>query len=1263
MPRYTLPYIKRNWLALFLLLLCFSVSSLLAQEIGPDSLIKEAPFSTYTKEQLKDSLSQAREYMRKSGYKGDKLKKSREKGVKLARLVTTEAEGMKDTSLWVKGLQVLEDYERKKETRDSVRVLGAELVVLHGLQLEEVPREEDSFYEKNISTYLTYYPDSTAKLTFEEILKLEKDSSLQFHPNDRFIDNPWSSLFVKSFAPEHIYWGKIIVRGHPEEDIEALFTVSNATVNWSKVDIYAEMDDGTFDHQIVGDKVHPEEKRMKQFRNYFKVFIPKRTKKDIYVRLDASRPGSRSNGLAMYMFNEKRMLKGRANSRFKRGIFFGIILIQTFYFLLMAFSTRETTYFYYVLYIFGLLMYVSNILFYGDILPTYSEYKEIIIMVAYLLIGIGIIKFSEAFLNLEYYLPRWRNMPEYFLCFYIPVILLLIGLLVAKISLDDWVNTSWYRFWVIIGVAALGLSVLIGSILILIWSFSLVKKYKPVRFFIIATAFFLIGILIPVMGPFFAPAAFSKNTSLFFFSTELGIVLQLSFFALGVGAKVNLLKEEKTETLAKSLRVQEEANDKLRQADKLKDEFLANTSHELRTPLNGIIGISESLLDGVAGELNTSAKENLSLVAASGKRLSSLVNDILDFSKLKNFEIELQNKILDVKSLVEVVLRISESTLQGKQIELINDMPEDLPLVWADENRLQQVLFNLVGNAIKFTSEGQVRIFAKPEGEFLTISVEDTGMGIPKERQERVFLSFEQGDGSVSRSFGGTGLGLSITKQLVELHGGHISLESEEGEGATFTFTIPLSTQQDISPQQITEAHAELLDKVEMSGIMPQTISPAIPSDAPAPLAMPKEGLDFNKNEEVFRILIVDDEPINQQVLKNYLSREQFLVVTAMNGEEALQAIEREADFDLVLLDVMMPRMSGFEVCQKLRERYLPAELPIIMITAKNQVNDLVHGLSYGANDYLTKPVSRQELLARIKTHLNLRHINTAYGKFVPREFLTSLGHDSILDARLGDGVEKEFTVFFSDIRSYTTISEQMTPKENFDFLNAYLGRVGPIIKKKYGFVNQYFGDGIMALFPRKAADAVQAAISIQKTLDSYNEERLAKNRIPVHVGIGLHTGPLMMGIIGDSMRMDAAVVSDTVNTASRMEGLTKHYHSRIIISEDTFKGLEEPQKIHHRFLGKVVVKGRKGVLGIYDVFEGDREEIAVQKMDSLSVFEQAVDAYYEKNFKEAMQAFQEVLGIFPTDQNAKNYLQKIEQLSADNLPETWDGVERFVSK
>ncbi|MEM7509929.1 MAG: response regulator [Bacteroidota bacterium] len=1247
-------------------IICFwsSYTGLWAQEAAADSTQKDSVLvSTYSYEEVKDSLRKVQQLIKNRGNESKELKASREKGVMLARWATKEAERLKDTTLWMEGLEVLSQYEKSGEVRDSVNELKFELVVRTGLQLKEIPKSEGSFYSKNVSDFLSFYEDSTAQLSFDEIRKRERDSLISFVPNDQYEDNPWPTLFKNSLDTEHIFWGKVIIRGHEEEDLEVMLSLENAVVNWAKVDVYAETTEGNYDHQIVGDKVLPEDKRISSFRNYFKVLIPRQTKRQLYFRMDATEPGTRANGFVLRMFNEKRVLQERAEQRFGRGIFLGIILIQAFYFLLMAFSTRETSYYYYVLYILGLLLYVSGSLFYNELFPLYTHYNQVVVLVAYLLIGIGIIKFSEAFLNLEYFLPKWRNMPEYFLLGYGSVLTLLIGLSIAKVYLDDWVNSSWYTFWVILGIAGLFLSILIGSILILMWSFSLVKKYKPVRYFIIAICFFLVGIMAPMIGPFVASTAFARDPGLFFFSTEIGIVLQLSFFALGVGSKVNLLKEEKTETLANSLKVQEEANDKLRQADKLKDEFLANTSHELRTPLNGIIGISESLLDGVAGDLNDSAKENLSLVAASGKRLSSLVNDILDFSKLKNFEIELQNKVLDIRSLVEVVLRISETTLHGKEVELVNDIPNDIPLVWADENRLQQILFNLVGNAIKFTSNGSVIVSTKDLKSHLAISVEDTGIGIPQERQDRVFLSFEQGDGSVSRSFGGTGLGLSITKQLVELHGGEISLQSEEGKGSTFTFTIPVSTDQDMNPEMATNASEELLNKVEMSKIMPPSTAPEKLAETVAPIISQKDGIGFNPGEEVFRILIVDDEPINQQVLKNYLSMEQFLVVTAMNGEEALRAIEIEAAFDLVLLDVMMPRMSGFEVCQRLRERYLPAELPIIMITAKNQVNDLVHGLSYGANDYLTKPVSRQELLARIKTHLNLRHINTAYGKFVPREFLTSLGHESILDARLGDGVEKEFTVFFSDIRSYTTLSEQMTPKENFDFLNAYLGRVGPIIKKKYGFVNQYFGDGIMALFPRKSSDAVHTAISIQKTLDKYNEDRLAKNRIPVYVGIGLHTGPLMMGIIGDSMRMDAAVVSDTVNTASRMEGLTKHYHSRIIISEDTYKGMEDKQSVNCRFLGNVIVKGRKGVLGIYDVFDGDREDIAQQKKESLKTFEKAVEAYYLRNFKEAKEAFQEVLGIFPTDQNSINYIRKIDDLLKNPLPDDWDGVERFVSK
>ena len=147
---------------------------------------------------------------------------------------------------------------------------------------------------------------------------------------------------------------------------------------------------------------------------------------------------------------------------------------------------------------------------------------------------------------------------------------------------------------------------------------------------------------------------------------------------------------------------------------------------------------------------------------------------------------------------------------------------------------------------------------------------------------------------------------------------------------------------------------------------------------------------------------------------------------------------------DLILLDIMMPQMSGYEVARRVRRTFQASELPIIMLTAKNQVSDLVEGFSVGANDYVTKPISKQELLARIKTHLHLMNLNTSYSRFVPFEFMKELGRESILDVKLGDQVHKEMTVMFSDIRSYTTLAEAMTPQDTFNFLNGYLGRIGP---------------------------------------------------------------------------------------------------------------------------------------------------------------------------------------------------------------------------
>ncbi len=382
-------------------------------------------------------------------------------------------------------------------------------------------------------------------------------------------------------------------------------------------------------------------------------------------------------------------------------------------------------------------------------------------------------------------------------------------------------------------------------------------------------------------------------------------------------------------------------NQKLKQLDTLKDEFLANTSHELRTPLNGIIGLAESLMDGVAGQLPNKANQNLDMIVSSGKRLSNLVNDILDFSKLKNRHLILTTRPVDLYSLTEVVLTLSKPLVKDKNLTLINNIPSDLPAALGDENRLQQILHNLVGNAIKFTDTGSVTVTGEVEENQLTISVKDTGQGIDKSQFATIFASFEQIEGDAQRSHSGTGLGLSVSKQLVELHGDTLSVESTVGQGSTFRFTLPIAEEKAAVNTSHTVSRLHLFEE-----------------DEPV----------FNTSNDGShcRILLVDDEPVNRQVLHNHLSLQNYQLIEAAGGEQALNAIENDGPFDLILLDVMMPKISGYEVCSKLRETYPVNDLPVIFLTAKNQVADMVQSFAVGANDYLSKPISKHELLTRV---------------------------------------------------------------------------------------------------------------------------------------------------------------------------------------------------------------------------------------------------------------------------------------------------------
>jgi PAS domain S-box-containing protein len=412
----------------------------------------------------------------------------------------------------------------------------------------------------------------------------------------------------------------------------------------------------------------------------------------------------------------------------------------------------------------------------------------------------------------------------------------------------------------------------------------------------------------------------------------------------------------------------EKLNLELQRLDALKDEFLANTSHEIRTPLTGIIGLAESLIDGATGPLSEATTRNLSMIVTSGQRLANLVNDILDFSKLRHKDLNLKIAPVDMAMVTDVVVAIASPLLEGKNLQLLNLIPADAPFVDADENRVQQILFNLVGNAIKFTASGMVTISAKSRDGWMEISILDTGLGIPKSEQDNIFISFEQVDGSMEREYGGTGLGLTVSKQLVELHGGTIGLESEPNKGSRFFFTLPVAAN---APDRI-----ETTPKVAGVHHAKKAHSKVVPVENVSEKNIPTGASN---------ILIVDDEPINLQVLTNHLSLQDYHVTRANNGIEALEKIEHMAktggQFDLVLLDVMMPKMSGYEVCKRLREMYPPDSLPVVMLTAKNRVEDLVAGLEAGANDYLTKPFSKSELLARIKNQSVMKYLADEHKK------------------------------------------------------------------------------------------------------------------------------------------------------------------------------------------------------------------------------------------------------------------------------------------
>ncbi|WP_028551678.1 ATP-binding protein [Paenibacillus sp. UNC451MF] len=458
---------------------------------------------------------------------------------------------------------------------------------------------------------------------------------------------------------------------------------------------------------------------------------------------------------------------------------------------------------------------------------------------------------------------------------------------------------------------------------------------------------------------------------------------------------------------------------KLQKEDKLKDDFLANTSHELRNPLHGIINIAQYVLNNEHRSMADSNKKNLELLITVGRRMSFLLNDLLDITRLREKRVRLHTSSVQVQSVAAGVVDMLSFMTDGKPVKIRLHISDSFPNVSADENRLTQILFNLIQNAIKFTNEGTITIGARLKNGMAYIDVEDTGVGIDEAMIQVVFQPYEQADSSMTSIGGGIGLGLSICKQLVELHGGTLDAASKPGQGSVFTFSLPLAEPAGQPAQSAVEEDkpsASVKDLVLSSVGMMAAASASMPS-------VP---------EQTSKILVVDDDPLNLKILNGMLSAEGYDIVTANSGKEALELVHN-GSWDLVIADVMMPYMSGYELTRTIRAQFKVSELPILLLTARSHPEDITTGFHAGANDYVIKPVEAYDLKARVRSLIDL--------KLSVEERLRMEA------AWLQAQIKPHF--FFNTINSISVLSDFDTDK-----MKQLLGEFAAYLQKSFDFQN-----------------------------------------------------------------------------------------------------------------------------------------------------------------------------------------------------------------
>ena len=794
-----------------------------------------------------------------------------------------------------------------------------------------------SFLAKGAETAdLIHLPSDTKKVHIRDDLFILEDKHGEWELDD-VMKEPLADQFERNHAGTPNF-------GYTSSSYWAHFTIKNDTDITSRIlevayaplhefDVYVLRGGQVDEVHYMGAKYpfHTREFANPEFA--FSFVIHQQEELTFYIRFRTD--GSMQ--MPIHIWEKSGYTLNKQLSFLSMGLFYGIMGVMAVYNLFLYFSLRHRSYLYYVLVICttSFTNLTLNGLAYQFFWPDAPWWNTRSIVFFMCLGCIFALFFANSFLEFDKNLPTGKKLLWPILGFNG------FNLLLCFISYQLALQLM------VIGLSSMVLFVLVSGAIC--WT----RGARQARFFILAWFVFLVGVLMSLLADSgLLPLTFITRNI-----WQVSAVFEVVLLSLALADRINILRAEKKEAVMRAQENQLLAVENLKRSDELKDEFLAITSHELRTPLYGIIGLAQSLTDGVAGTVTPVMKKNLELIVASGRRLTGLVNDLLDFSKLKHGAMDIKLQPIRLKELVDVLLPMCKQLLHGKQISIHNQIDEHFPPIIADQNRFIQMLYNLIGNAIKYTDAGEVTISATQTEHAHKIHVSDTGKGLTDAEMAIIFEPFRQVSNSVSRDFGGTGIGINITKQLIELHGGKLEVQSVPGKGSIFTLTFPKALRDAVGMEQGAATLPTMLEQVEGLDLEVST-----PKDQPKK----KRG----------RILVADDEYVNLQVLLNQLSMEGYEVFSATNGADVLKLVDTTS-IDLVILDIMMPHMSGFEVCSKLRETYTLTELPILMLTAKNQIKDKLTSFEAGANDYLTKPCDKGELLSRVETLISLRRLTS----------------------------------------------------------------------------------------------------------------------------------------------------------------------------------------------------------------------------------------------------------------------------------------------